>query len=201
MDSKEWLQNYLDRASKVLLQKDIPNKLVKLREVILNGRAAKANFFFAGNGASTTIASHAALDFSNQLNLKGISLNDPNFITCFSNDFGYENFMARNLQIYAEENDVVVLISSSGESENIIRAAEIAKEKGCHVVGFSGFKKDNRLSKLSDLSFWVDSEEYNVVETTHMTWLVSVCDRIAFEEIDQMGIHGRLLGTPNEKKK
>jgi D-sedoheptulose 7-phosphate isomerase len=93
-----------------------------------------------------------------------------------SNDFGYEEWIAKALEYRASAGDVVVLISSSGSSPNIVKGAEKAKELGLTLVGFSGFSADNRLRSLSDIDFWVDSRGYNIVECTHMIWLMAVVD-------------------------
>ena len=74
--------------------------------------------------------------------------------------------------------DVVVLISSSGRSLNVIRAAEHARGRGLTVVTLTGFAPDNPLRHMGDLSLWVDSRSYNVVESVHQIWLLMVCDLI-----------------------
>ena len=77
-----------------------------------------------------------------------------------------------------KKNDVVVLISSSGRSQNIINAAEYAKNNDINIVTFSGFDDDNPLKILGDINFWVDSHAYNIVEMTHHIWLLAIVDMI-----------------------
>jgi|ETNvirnome_2_300_1030623.scaffolds.fasta_scaffold05324_4 D-sedoheptulose 7-phosphate isomerase len=199
MDIK-WITNFFSEIKNSLDNEDVRNSLEELCDHIKRTRKNGNTIFFAGNGASTTIASHGALDYMNQLAVPCIALNDPNMITCFSNDFGYENFMSRAIKLQAKEGDLVILISSSGKSKNTINAAIEAKSKGCKVVTFTGFGEDNPLKSNGDLNFWIDSARYNIVETVHMIWIVAACDMIVEEEKEFAGVHGRLLGTPNEKK-
>ena len=80
--------------------------------------------------------------------------------------------------MHADAGDLVILISSSGASENMLRAAATAKAAGLYVVTMSGFAPDNPLRSLGDLNLWVNSRAYNIVEMTHQIWLLAVCDAI-----------------------
>ena len=90
--------------------------------------------------------------------------------------------MAKALEAYADKGDLVILISSSGKSKNILNAAEKGKEMGLSVITVSGFLSDNPLRKLGDLNLWVDSTEYNIVEMTHHVWLVAIIDYLIESE-------------------
>ena len=96
----------------------------------------------------------------------------------FGNDYGYENWMAKALEFYGDSGDVAVIISSSGQSQNVVIGANAARDIGLHVVTLSGFRANNPLRMLGDLNLWVNSESYNVVETTHQSWLLAVIDRL-----------------------
>jgi D-sedoheptulose 7-phosphate isomerase len=159
-----------------LLQTDVGEQIVALRNLVFSLRESGRSIFFAGNGASASIASHAAVDFTKQGRVRAFDFNEPNFITAFSNDYGYENWIAQALSHRAAEGDAVVLISSSGKSPNVVRGAERAREMGLTVVGFSGFRADNPLRSLSHIDFWVDSSAYNIVECTHMIWIMAAVD-------------------------
>ena len=186
----KFISNYYEELKKNLFSEELEGQLIEFRDLVLKTRESGNKMMFAGNGASTTIASHGALDFMGQLNLPCISFNDPNCITAFSNDFGYEGVFARYTHFFAEEGDVLVLVSSSGKSPNVLEAAKVAKEKGCKIVTFSGFGEDNDLRQLGDINFWVDSKSYNIVESIHNSWLVSVVDLIISKEQDKVGVHG-----------
>ena len=131
-----------------------------------------------GNGASASIASHVSVDLSKAAGVRAVNFNEANLITCLSNDYGYENFMAEALKLYADPGDVVVLISSSGKSLNVVNAAKKAKKFGIKVVTFTGFEADNPLKNEGDINFWVNSKAYNVIENTHQIWLLAICDAI-----------------------
>lgn len=176
MSSESWLKEYFRRYEKTLLHTDVSGQVVAFRDLAIDSRASGKRFFFAGNGASASIASHAAVDFTKQAKIQAFDFNEPNFLTAFSNDFGYENWIAKALEHRASKGDAVVLISSSGSSPNIVTGAKRARELGLTVVGFSGFSADNPLRDLSDIDFWVDSCGYNIVECTHMVWLMAVVD-------------------------
>ena len=124
------------------------------------------------------MASHVAVDLTKAARVRAINFNEADLITCFGNDYGYENWMAKALEFYSDRGDLVVIISSSGESQNVVVGARAARELGLQVVTLSGFDTSNRLRKLGDLNLWVNSESYNVVETTHQSWLLAVVDRL-----------------------
>lgn len=135
--------------------------------------------FLAGNGASASIASHVAIDLTKSAGIEALSFNEPNLITCFSNDFGYKNWISQALAYYAKAGDCVVLISSSGQSKNIVTAAKKAKRIGCKVITFTGFLSSNPVKKLGHINIWANSKNYNVIETIHQIWLLSLVERFA----------------------
>ena len=173
---RSWLDDYFNRYKKSLFETDVSDQIIEFRDLVCQLREDGHRIFFAGNGASASISSHAAVDFSKQAGVQAFDFNEPNFITAFSNDYGYENWVAKAIEHRASKGDAVVLISSSGQSANILRGAEKAKEKGLTVVTLTGFKESNPLRKLSSIDFWVDSCAYNVVECTHMVWLMATVD-------------------------
>ena len=130
----------------------------------------------AGNGGSAAMASHVTVDFTKAAGIRAVNFNEADLITCFANDYGYEYWVEKALEAYADAGDLAILISSSGKSQNILNAAEKANEMGLSVITVSGFLTDNPLRKLGDLNLWVDSTEYNIVEMTHHVWLVAIID-------------------------
>ncbi|MDP6781816.1 MAG: SIS domain-containing protein [Alphaproteobacteria bacterium] len=131
---------------------------------------------FIGNGGSAGIASHMAIDYSKNGNLRSQAFNDPSALTCLGNDLGYENVFAKQIDLHARSGDLLVAISSSGNSENILSGVAQARKKSCKVVTLSGFEEDNRLRGLGDVNFYVPSGEYGFVEITHLALCHAVVD-------------------------
>jgi D-sedoheptulose 7-phosphate isomerase len=170
------LQSYLAEYPRLLADPEIPGLITRLKDRIAEARDAGRKLMLAGNGASASIASHLATDFSKQGKVRAMAFNDANLITALGNDCGYENWIAKALDFYADKGDVLILISSSGKSPNVVKAAQHAKELGLYIAAFTGFAKDNPLGAVSDINFWVDSRSYNIIECTHMIWLTAVVD-------------------------
>ena len=131
---------------------------------------------FVGNGGSAGICSHMATDYSKNGGIRSLACNDGAVLTCLSNDYGYVHVFEKQIEWHARPGDVVVAISSSGGSENILRAADKAKEMGCFVTTLSGFSSENPLRSRGDLNFYLDSGEYGFVEVGHLTILHAALD-------------------------
>ena len=155
------------------------NNIIKL---IKKTSKNNGKIIMAGNGGSASISSHVTIDLTKAANIRAINFNEPNLITCFSNDFGYENWVKMALEYYCNKNDMVILISSSGQSPNIINAAKYCIKQNINLVTFSGFKKTNSLRKLGTINLWVNSVEYNIVEMTHHIWILSLIDKLIEEK-------------------
>ena len=133
---------------------------------------------FVGNGGSAAIASHMATDYSKNGDVRAIALNDASMLTCLSNDIGYERIFAKQIELYAREGDLVVAISSSGRSANILNAVKAGRAAKCMIVTLSGFAADNPLRQLGDLNLYIDSDRYGFVEIGHLTICHLVLDFI-----------------------
>ncbi len=129
------------------------------------------NMYFIGNGASAAMAAHMSADASKNGKIKAQCFNESSFMTAIGNDIDYKEVFAYPLNRYANEGDILVTISSSGNSPNIVRAIEVAREKGVKVVTFSGMKEDNKSRAAGDLNFWIPSKSYGIVESTHQCLL------------------------------
>jgi len=131
---------------------------------------------FVGNGGSAGICSHLAIDFSKNGGLRAMAFNDPSALTCLGNDLGYENVFAKQVEFHGRSGDLLVAISSSGRSPNILKAVKAARAAGCKVVTFSGFTEDNDLRSAGDVNFFVQSKEYGFVEVAHLALCHAVLD-------------------------
>jgi len=135
--------------------------------------------YIAGNGGSASIASHVSVDFAKVANVKSSTFNNSNLITCFANDYGYENWLEKAIQAYCDNNDLLILISSSGKSTNILNAAKYCRNNSIDLITLSGFNKDNELSKLGKINFHIDSKSYNHIEMAHHIILLCIVDIFA----------------------
>ena len=145
---------------------------------IMETAARKRKIILAGNGGSAAIAGHVTVDLTKASGIRSINFNEAGLLTCLANDYGYENVFEKALEFYGNQGDLLILISSGGQSQNVLNAARKARELHIGVVTFTGFERDNKLRQMGDLNLWVDSKSYNVVEMTHNTWLVAIADYI-----------------------
>jgi D-sedoheptulose 7-phosphate isomerase len=132
--------------------------------------------FFIGNGGSAGISSHLATDFSKNGGMRSSSLTDGSVLTCLANDYGHEYVFEKQLEWHARSGDLLVAISSSGRSKNILNGVRTARERDCTVYTLSGFTADNPLRSTGHLNFYLDNEEYGFVEVGHLALLHSVLD-------------------------
>ena len=173
----EFFEGYLIKMVDALLTVD-KKMLESAVEILLEVSDKGKKVIIAGNGGSAAMASHTAVDLTKNAQVRSINFNESDLITCFANDFGYEKWIEKSLEYYADRGDCVILISSSGSSPNILNAADKAKKMGLKLITFSGFSPDNQLRDKGELNFYVESQEYNIVEMSHHIWLVAMVDRI-----------------------
>ncbi len=138
----------------------------------------KSQIFFIGNGGSSAIASHMTADFMKNGGMRTYSLYDNAVTTCMGNDYGYAYVFSRPLAFLGQENDLLVAISSSGSSQNIVNAIHVAKTKKMEVITLTGFLPDNPSKQMGDINVYVPSEKYGVVESIHNLMLQQTVDLI-----------------------
>jgi D-sedoheptulose 7-phosphate isomerase len=132
--------------------------------------------YFVGNGGSAGVASHAVTDFVNVGKLRATTLHDSALLTCMSNDYGYEAAFARIISTVASPKDMLIAISSSGQSLNHRNAVSAIQELGGgHDI--ERFKTDNPLRRLGDINIWLDSADYGMVEIGHSSFF-TIADRL-----------------------
>ena len=171
-------KNYFDIYKNLAFNKEVYTLLNDFKAIAQKVKKNDSKLIFAGNGASAAISAHAAVDFTKQAKVRGITFNEADLITCYGNDYGYENWMSEAIKSYHKKNDAVVLTSVSGESPSTVNAAKTAKDLGLKVITFSGKSSKNKLKSIGDINFWVDSNAYNIVECIHMIWVTTVIDSI-----------------------
>ena len=141
----------------------------------------RGKIMLVGNGASASIASHMATDLWKNGGIRATAFNDSSLLTCISNDCSYEDVFRVPVEMFADKGDVLVCISSSGRSANILGAADAGKKRGCRVITLTGFEPDNPLRETGDINFYVPSPNYGPVEILHTYVLHCLNDLIIAE--------------------
>src|SRR3990167_8311701 len=146
------------------------------RSLILN--AKKGVVYTIGNGGSAGIASHFHLELLKNLKIPSLSLDNSSLLTAIGNDCHFENIYELPLYVLLKKEDLLVAISSSGKSTNILKAVEVAKMRGTPIITASGFSAENPLRKLGDLNIWFNSQDATLVETGHFLLLHTIIDNL-----------------------
>lgn len=157
---------------------DFNDAIEAAAKLIVERSADNKKLMFIGNGASAAISSHMSTDFWKNGGMKAVAFNDSSLLTCMGNDYGYGHVFEKPVEMFADKGDILMAISSSGKSENILLAVGAARKKGCGVMTFSGFAPDNPLSKTGDFNFYVPSGMYGPVETLHQGIIHCILDVI-----------------------
>lgn len=178
---KNYYNNYLnahDTALKGLEITDLEGATLeqdagfdKLCEISAQIRDADRKKYLVGNGASAAFANHMALDWTKNGGVPTHSFSDSALLTALGNDLGYEESFAAPLDWYAKSGDLLITISSSGNSPNIVKTIEAARSKGMGVVTLSGLKPDNASRQMGDINLYIPAKTYGIVECCHQVLL------------------------------
>jgi D-sedoheptulose 7-phosphate isomerase len=177
---------YIEALNKILLYTmvstpsdsiDVEDGFVSYMGHLIEASNNGKRVFFIGNGGSAGICTHSANDYAKNGGVRSMSLHDGAVLTCLGNDFGFEQVFVKQLEYQAQKGDVLIAISSSGQSADICSAVVQAKEMGLWVCTFSGFSAENPLRTLGDLNWYVDSMEYGFVELAHQVLIHCALDR------------------------
>ena len=178
MKFKKYFKNYNKSIYELLNHVDT-SLIDDSVELILECKKNNGKVYIVGNGGSSSIASHVSVDFAKVAKVKSATFNNANLITCLANDYGYENWVVEAIKSYFNSNDMIILISSSGTSKNIVNAAKYCKKKSINLITLSGFNKNNPLSKYGNVNFYINCNQYNFVEMSHHIILVYLVDIFA----------------------
>ena len=171
----DYFKKYGDYMQKLLSEIDIES-IKRVVDSLLEARDQEKTIYFAGNGGSASTASHFAQDMSEigrKIRGKGFrtqSINDNvSALTAISNDYGYDHVFSMQIQYNFDPGDVLIVISASGNSPNVIKAVELAKEKGGRTIALVGFD-GGRLTQICDQVIHIKSRkgEYGPVEDIHL---------------------------------
>lgn len=175
-----FLNNYFNEFKSLISNdKRTFDKLIEVSMLMKKSQKEKKKIMVAGNGGSAAISSHFSVDLTKNAGVRSINFNEADLITCFANDFGYENWLSNAIKFYSDPGDLLFLISVSGKSKNLVNAAKNAKKYGVKkIITFTGCKKINSLTFYGDINFWINSQSYNLVENCHQFLLLSLVDLI-----------------------
>ena len=172
-------------------------KLEEARKLLAAAYEGGASVYACGNGGSASISNHLACDHSKgaqtdtDLRPKVVSLaTNMEIITAIANDISFDDIFVYQLKTLAEPGDVLLTISSSGDSENVVRAAQWAKDNGLDVISFTGFS-GGRTAKLAKVNLHVEGDNYGVVEDTHQGLMHVLAQYIRLVRMDEDTIRKR----------
>jgi D-sedoheptulose 7-phosphate isomerase len=165
---------------KILRNFSFEKEILETYRLFKECRISNNKVIFLGNGGSASIASHVSVDLTKNAKIRSVNFNEPDLITCFANDFGHQNWMKEALKMYCDKGDIIVLISSSGKSVNILNAAKWCVKSDLKFITLTGNNSNNSLKKINKngINFWINSKAYNHIELAHLFILLSIVDLI-----------------------
>lgn len=176
----KFINNYQMDVSKSIdeIFKNQKDKIIRLAGSIKNIKRKKGKIIIFGNGGSAATASHFSVDLTKNAKIRAINFNEADLITCLSNDYGHDNWVKKAIEFYIDKNDLVILISTSGNSKNVINAAKFLKKKKFSFFSLTGMKKNNLLNRISisKNNLWVNNMSYNQIEIVHHLVLLLIID-------------------------
>ena len=177
---KDILNESIRVKKKIVDDPSLLSQINQISSIIIEAYRKKNKVILFGNGGSAADAQHIAGEFVNRLHLEREALpaialtTDSSVLTSIANDYDYSRIFARQVEALAKEGDVVIGISTSGSSSNVIEAVKTAKEKGAKTVGFTG-NKGRKLAELVDFVISVPSDETPRIQESHITILHIIC--------------------------
>lgn len=184
MTKKNFYKNYFEAfKKKISFSDENLKKIEKVEQLVFKVKRNRKKILIFGNGGSAAIASHFSIDCNNKLKIPCLNFNEASILTCFSNDYGYENWVKKALEQFSEKGDLVILISSSGESKNMVFGSKFTRAKGISTITLTGFNQKNSLKKLGNINIWINSNIYNFIENSHQLLLLSITDSLSNTKI------------------
>jgi len=171
------LEKYKIDLKKLVDEIDL-NFVKKTVEKIKNIKKRNGKILIIGNGGSISTANHISVDLTKNAKIPTIQPYNDNLITCYANDYGYENWVYKLIEYFLTKKDMAIFLSVSGNSKNLIKAANLCSKSKIEFISLTGFKKQNKLSKISKFNYSVNSKSYNQVEAIHFIILALVVDKL-----------------------
>ena len=165
-----------DGSGRILHIDEAMNQSVKILQEI---KSHEKKALLVGNGGSAAIMAHMQNDLLKADRVKAMVLTETSLLTALTNDDGYEVAYSFQVDAWGESNDLLIAVSSSGKSKNILNSVRVAKEKEMYAITLSGFSPGNPLREMGDINFFIPSFSYGMVELSHSILCHYLTDRIA----------------------
>lgn len=181
LKNKKFLTKYTLEVQNLLSDTttDYSSEILNLYKFIKETDKKKGKVIIFGNGGSAATSSHFSVDLMKNAKIKSLNFNEADFITCLANDFGHDNWVKKAFEFNTNKSDFSILLSTSGNSKNVINAANYLKRKKFNFFILTGMKFDNNLKKINPTnSIWVNSMAYNQIEIVHHFILLAIIDMI-----------------------
>lgn len=178
LDFKKYFEDFITTLRECVIDKNNEQGLLEAADSLRQAKLKKKKIILVGNGGSAAIAEHMAADFTKNAGLKAVSISGVPLLTMYANDYGFEYIYSKAIESYLQKGDILIAISSGGESRNIINAVQSAKNLGCRVITFSAFEKDNTLRKLGDINIYLSCRAYGYIEIIHNLLIHFLNDKI-----------------------
>ncbi len=182
------MDRYLERLSQIMRDTQVTDSVGtpfslnegadRLVNILVATKTLGHKIMLIGNGGSSAVVSHVQNDLCKADGIPAMVFTEPALLTALGNDNGYTNIYEYPVGLWANQQDVLIAVSSSGKSENILRACNVAIAKGCSLITFTGFEPSNQLRQLGTLNFYVESKVYGYVETAHAALTHFITDKI-----------------------
>lgn len=188
----EQINSYISKLKKALDGVEITSRdhrkfnyadgIDELVQIFKSYKSNRRGVYLCGNGGSAGIAQHMTADFLKNGGIFTHSLYGQTTLTCLSNDLSYEYVFSKQLELMAKEGELLIAISSSGESENIVKAIQTIRKFQGMVITFTGFRGNNRIRSMGDWNVYVPCAHYGIVESVHNIVLQQIVDEIVEED-------------------
>jgi len=175
-----------------MMAENLPDVIVNAVQIILNAYRAGGKVFLIGNGGSAADAQHIAAELAGRFRLERAGLpaialtTNTSVLTALANDYGYDSVFSRQLEALISEKDVLIAISTSGTSPNILKAVEVARSKNVTVIGLTG-KNGGKLKDMADLAIMVPSDDTARIQEAHITIGHIICHLVEEELFGKSG--------------
>lgn len=179
---EEYYENFHNICETFVSNQENIDSMEKSISLLKASKSKNKMIYLVGNGGSSAVAEHAAIDFTKNAGLKALAVSGSPMLTTFSNDYGYENVFKKFIEKFAEKEDILIAISSGGKSRNILNACDEAKNKKMDIITLSGFSGDNPLRRKGDINFWIESKAFGFLEIIHSFILHWINDSIIGSE-------------------